>query len=327
MWSKKPPEPSLKPRKNFMPGLSTSCCSATAADGDALVAALEQFDISTVELDYRISPAVFGRMRSRLKKSRLNVISVHNYFPVPPDSPTPAGGGDVFSLASCDRGQRNRAIKWTQETIRRAGGLGASAVVLHCGYVEMEPELPRLYRLLAAGGIGSPPLRALLADKLKERDARRAKHLDCLVDSLEKLAPVAEKHGIYLGLENRYHYHELPTLADFETIFDRLPEAPLGYWHDTGHAHAAEQLGLAAAADWLQHYHHRLIGIHLHDAVGLQDHLPPGSGEVNFAAVEPYLSSDTLQIIELKPGTAWPAVARGIETIRRLWLADLVLDK
>jgi len=43
---------------------------------------------------------------------------------------------------------------------------------------------------------------------------------------------------VLLGLENRYHDHELPGPDDFKVIFDKFKGAPVGYWHDTGHAHA-----------------------------------------------------------------------------------------
>ncbi|NIS46468.1 MAG: hypothetical protein GWN76_11420, partial [candidate division Zixibacteria bacterium] len=44
-----------------------------------------------------------------------------------------------------------------------------------------------------------------------------------------------------------------------------------------------------------------LIGVHLHDAIGLDDHIPPGSGEIDFAALKPFLKADTIKVIELKP--------------------------
>ncbi len=60
-------------------------------------------------------------------------------------------------------------------------------------------------------------------------------------------------------------------------IFDTFKGAPIGYWHDTGHAHANEILGLIPKNSLLQNYADQLIGIHLHDAIGLDDHIPPGS--------------------------------------------------
>ena len=119
-----------------------------------------------------------------------------------------------------------------------------------------------------------------------------------------------------LGLENRYHYHELPGLDDFKVIFDTFKGAPIGYWHDTGHAHANEALGLIPRGSLLQSYSGQLIGIHLHDAVGLDDHIPPGSGEIDFKALKPFLKTDTIKVIELKPGIPESKASEGVRFIR-----------
>ena len=136
--------------------------------------------------------------------------------------------------------------------------------------------------------------------------------------SLDHLVPVAEKQGVLLGLENRYHYHELPGLDDFRLIFDHFKGAPIGYWHDTGHAHANETLGLIASDSLLLSYAHQLIGVHLHDAIGIDDHIPPGSGEIDFAALKPFLKADTIKVIELKPGIETSEVKAGIKFVREI---------
>ena len=122
-----------------------------------------------------------------------------------------------------------------------------------------------------------------------------------------------------LGLENRYHYHELPGIDDFALFFREFEGAPLGYWHDCGHAHAGEVLGLYTALDLLDRYGFRLVGCHLHDARGLDDHLPPGRGEIDFASLISYLKPETLQVIELKQGTAPDAAREGAAHLTAVW--------
>jgi sugar phosphate isomerase/epimerase len=140
--------------------------------------------------------------------------------------------------------------------------------------------------------------------------------MDSLLASMDRVVAVAEKQRVLLGLENRYHYHELPGLDDFDIIFDKFRGAPIGYWHDTGHAHANEVLGLIPMNVLLRKYADRLIGIHLHDAVGLDDHLPPGAGEIDFRFVKSCLKSDTIKVIELKPGISHPEALKGIRYVR-----------
>jgi len=52
--------------------------------------------------------------------------------------------------------------------------------------------------------------------------------------------------------------------------------------------------------------------MHIHDARGLDDHLPPGSGEIDFKKIGTRIGNDTLKVIELKSGTPDSEVASGI---------------
>lgn len=89
----------------------------------------------------------------------------------------------------------------------------------------------------------------------------------------------------------------------------------MGYWHDTGHAHAHAVLGLNPPGELLQRYGQNLIGIHIHDAVGLNDHLAPGLGEIDFNAIKVYLKQDTLKVLELKSGTTDADILQGIRYV------------
>ena len=90
----------------------------------------------------------------------------------------------------------------------------------------------------------------------------------------------------------------------------------MGYWHDVGHAQVNENLSLIPPGSLLKNYGDRLIGIHLHDTAGLEDHLAPGTGEIDFTLLKSYLKSDTLTVLELKPQTPEFEVIQGIRFIR-----------
>ncbi len=276
--------------------------------------------MSGIELEYRISEATFQQMLKPLMKSRLKVVSVHNFFPKPEIQPGARAGGDFFLLSSLDRSERNQAVRWTRKTIEHAAELGAQAVVLHCGRVEMKRELDVLYGFFESNQIHSIAAQTFIRKKIRERDALKEKFLESLMLSLESLCREAEKHCILLGLENRYHYDELPTLNDFESIFTKLDGAPLGYWHDSGHAHVNERLTIIPPGRLLNNYAEKLIGVHLHDAIDLEDHLAPGTGEIDFNNLKSYLKADTLKIIELKPQVPESDVIRGIRFIRETLL-------
>jgi len=301
-----------------MIALSTSWKSNQCRDGEKLVQAVADAGFDGIELEYRIDAAMFQQMVPALKRSGLKVVSVHNYFPIPPLLSHTKGGGDLFLLSHPGREKRLEAIKWTTRTIQHAGDLGASAVVLHGGRVEMVHEMDRLRDYFNTGRIASEEARTFIDRKQQERDRLKPGYVDSLLFSLDRLVPVAQKEHIILGLENRYHYHELPGPDDFEILFSEFGGAPLGYWHDSGHAHANERLGILADGEMLKRYAADLIGVHLHDAIGLDDHIAPGKGEIDFEAIRPLLAKDMPQVVELKPGTPDADVAAGLHFVRQL---------
>ena len=307
----------LSQRIAIMLSFSTSWKSIESITAEEMIAALKNLDISGIELSYRISEGFFNKMKSALKHSGLKVVSVHNYFPIPSVRSDSKGSGDLFFLSSCDDEERQNAIRFTVKSIEYAHEMGAMAVILHCGVVEMNHEMQVLYQYANSNRLDSEEAQIFIRNKLRERDRRKPQHMDCLLASLDRLVVVAEKQGVLLGLENRYHYHELPGPDDFKVIFAEFKGAPIGYWHDTGHAHANETLGLIPRESLFQSYSDELIGVHLHDAIRLDDHIPPGSGEIDFAALTSSLNADTIKVIELKPGIPASEVLEGIKFIRQ----------
>jgi sugar phosphate isomerase/epimerase len=300
-----------------MLALSTSWKSKQATNGDAFVALLKNFDIDGLELEYRIHAVLFRQMRAALKQTELQVVSVHNYFPVPAGLPHSQGGGDLFLLSHPDKDQRQQAIQMTINSMKHATDLGAKAVVLHCGRVAMDAEFDVLRHYSNNNQIQSKKAQKFIHKKLTERDQLKPGHLDSLLFSLDRLIHVAEEQNLLLGIENRYHYHELPALEDFEILFSEFSGSPLGYWHDTGHAHANEILGIIPPESLLKTCSDHLIGVHLHDATGLDDHLAPGTGSIDFKHLKPYIKKNTLLVMELKPGTPDLNVIQGIRYIRQ----------
>ncbi len=304
-----------------MLALSTSWCSSTLSDGPALVAAVSRHGVPGVELDYRIGAKTFGPVPAALKHAGLTVVSVHNFCPHPADMARFSPSGDLLSLSDRDKETRRRAVALSARTLEIAAELEAGVVVLHCGRVAMEPELPVWQRLFDTDQIRSDRGREFAARKLARRDRLKGPHLDALRFSLDALLRLADRHGLRLGLENRAHFHELPGPEDFGLLFGEFAGAPLGYWHDTGHAQRHAALGICTAQSLLAANGKYLVGLHLHDARGLTDHLPPGSGEIDFGALEPFLVPGIPRVIELAPGTPETDVAAGIRYCRENGLA------
>jgi sugar phosphate isomerase/epimerase len=81
-------------------------------------------------------------------------------------------------------------------------------------------------------------------------------------------------------------------------LLERTAGSPLGAWLDTGHVFAQQNLGLHSIEDWLGVVGDRWLGAHLHDVVGLRDHLIPGTGAVPFAELGPRLPEDAVRTCE-----------------------------
>jgi sugar phosphate isomerase/epimerase len=302
-------------------GISTSFAATPAGTADGIMSALSAAGAEALELDYRLRPDVLRALIPALRSARIPVISVHNFCPIPADLSGSSGGGDLFCLSDRDADRRNEAVRWTLRTLETASEAEATAVVLHGGRVDAGHDEGAIRDRRPWDLPDTDEARHRITEI---RDAiRRLKppFLDGLFFSLDRLIPTAEQYGITLGLENRYHYDELPTVEDFGTLFRRFDGAPLGYWHDTGHAHAAQQMGGKTPDEMLEELADRLVGLHLHDARGVEDHLPPGVGEVDFKRLFGHLGGDELLVMELKPGTDPEVAASGLTLLKR-WLVE-----
>lgn len=298
--------------------LSTAFISTRIADGRQLLDALGKYDVRGVELDCRLNRAQFEHIKDHIGATRLRVGSLHNYCPFPALKPGVAAGGDYFKLSSLETEERRLAVQWTTRTIEHANCLEAGAVVLHCGAVEMQARCEELYRMVQCGHKDSRAFQDILTSELEKRERLKAPYLDALLSSLDRLLPIAEKHGVTLGLENRNHYFELPAKAELDLILNEFKGAPVGYWHDTGHAHVFELLGIISQRELLDAFGRQLVGVHLHDARGLTDHLAPGTGDIDFTLLQPFLSDGHRLVIELAPGTTRKDVQQAVNHIRAL---------
>ncbi|NVM56663.1 MAG: sugar phosphate isomerase/epimerase [Desulfobacterales bacterium] len=301
--------------KRHMLGISTCWWHGKVNRGDEIVDDILQFELEGVELEYRITHGAYEQMKPRLKTS-LPVLSIHNFFPIPQGLEARGGSGNLFLLSSPDREERSRAIKYTLQTIEHADYLKARAVVLHLGRVDMPDPTEKFSRLSQAGKMGEDQALAFLGEQRQTRLARRREHLDAVLFSLEKLNREAEKRGIFLGIENRYHFHEIPDFEEIGVILKTFQGGRVGYWHDIGHARVQENIGIVRQKDLLRAYSEEMIGIHLHDVKGLEDHLAPGEGEMDYEEIKPFLNASHIRILEVHPRVKRKDLLKGIQFIR-----------
>jgi len=121
--------------------------------------------------------------------------------------------------------------------------------------------------------------------------------------SLREVMAFAAEQGVRLGFENREKFDELPIDADLAGLLDEFgADAPVGYWHDTGHADIKEGMGLLEHRAHLTQLAPRLMGFHLHDvSADGHDHQAIGSGHIDFGMISEFWRPEHLLTLELSP--------------------------
>lgn len=295
-----------------MLAISTCWKSSGAETGDDILKPILDAGIAGVELEYRITEEIFREMLPTLKRGEPAVVSIHNFFPLPPILARRQASGDAFLLSSPEREERELAVKYTLRTLEYAHEVGARAVVLHLGKTDMDDGFSRLKEEHVKGTHGDSSTQDYIRDLLEQRKRAGSKHLDAALFSLDKLWRHAERFAIKLGVENRYYLKEVPDPAELSVIFERFEGSNIAYWHDVGHAAVQEFLYGVSHERLLSRFSPFLLGVHLHDAEGAKDHRAPGKGKVDFHMVRKYIAPDAIRVIEVGPDESEEDVREGI---------------
>lgn len=293
-------------------GLSTSWNAFRYNNGGDLLFEIKNLGFDDVELSFNLTSSMVAEMEGVVKNGLVNVLSLHNFCPIPDGWRREEALPDCYSLSSTKEDERKLAIKFTQRSIDTAKNLGARVLVIHCGRVAIADRTGELIELYETKDKNSAKFLKLSALAVKERSSFSKKSLENLFFSLEELILYAKEKGIILGIENRYYYPEIPALEEIGVILNKFRGSNIRYWHDTGHAQTIENLGFAKHKDYLDLYGKEMIGIHLHDIVGCHDHLAPSKGKFEFKMLKPHLKKETLKIMEIHH----PATAQDVQEAR-----------
>ncbi len=224
-------------------------------------------------------------------------------------------------ISAPDEEDRRQGVLAIRRSIDLAYELGAPVVIVHPGQVDVDPALEsRLVDLYRAGKSHLSEYAKAKERLVAERAAQAEINMGPVRRSLIELAGYAAQRGIHLGLENRLHYREIPTLDELDELLDLGLGEVVGYWYDVGHAQVLEHLGFHRHEEWLRRFagpQGRAIGVHLHDVVGLRDHLAAGLGQVDWDMVGRYLPASALRTCEFLSSNTPQQVATGLQ-----WLMD-----
>jgi len=287
--------------------LSTCWCSSRHQDGYEMLKEMAGLGFEWVELSHGIRITLVPGILRAVEEGVVKVSSCHNFCPLP--TGVSHAAPNLYVPTARDRREREQWLRQSKRSVDFARQVGAKKLVLHLGAVEFfwfnpDHKVARRHAALAGRPAAEDAAyRKMLEGVLSNVRGRQTVFRDNLRAGLQALLPYAAEKGVTLGFENRESLSELPMDADFPALLAELPAgAPAGYWHDTGHAHLKESLGVINHREHLAQNAGRAVGFHLHDVDGGgHDHQPVGTGRVDFGMVAEFWCAVHTLVIELSP--------------------------
>jgi sugar phosphate isomerase/epimerase len=301
-----------------MYSLSTCWNSRRHTDGRAMLREIRDLGFAHAELSHGIRLALMPGILEAVDAGEIKISSLHNFCPLPLG--VNHASPNLYEFSDERPRERELAVKHTLKTLDFAQRVKAPVVVLHLGSMEMKDYTEKLGAMLERDGKKTSRYEKLRAEAAAAREARKAKAVERVYETLNLVLPEAEKRDLKLGIENRQGLEEIPLEGDFEFFFREFDSPNMVYWHDTGHAQIKENLGFIRHVQHLESLTGRLAGFHIHDVVfPAADHAPPGSGTVDFAALKPFVKPDHIKVFELSSSLPVEVVKRGVAHVKAIW--------
>jgi sugar phosphate isomerase/epimerase len=301
-----------------MYSLSTCWNSARHIDGRAMLQEIRELGFGYAELSHGIRLSLVPGILDAVKAGEIKISTLHNFCPLPVGISSPAP--NLYEFSSDRDRDRQLALKHTRVTLDFAARVGAQLVVLHFGRMDLKDYSGKLKELLERGKRDTPEFRRLTADANAAREAKKKRFYDHSCELLRELSGEAAQRGLKLGIEIREAVEELPVESDFASLLEEFTAPTVFYWHDTGHAQIKQDLGFIDHAQFLAQRASRLAGFHIHDVkFPARDHFPPGEGDIDFAALKPFVKPEHIKVFELSPRVPVAAARAGIAHLKQIW--------
>jgi sugar phosphate isomerase/epimerase len=301
-----------------MYSFSTCWNSARHTDGRAMLREIRELGFEYAELSHGIRISLVPGIYEAVNAGEIKISTLHNFCPLPTgiEKPSP----NLFEFSSDRERDRQLAVKHTLNTLDFAVKIGAPLVVLHFGSMNLKDYTSKLTELLSRGEKGSPKFLKLVAEANAARAAKKKGFYDRSRDTLRELYGEAKIRGLKFGIEIREAVEELPVESDFPSLLAEFPAPTVYYWHDVGHAQIKSDLGFINHAQFLAERADRLAGFHIHDVkFPARDHFPPGGGDIDFAALAPFVKPEHIKVFELSPKVPLDSVQRSVAHLKKIW--------
>ena len=261
-----------------------------------------------VELSHGIRITLVPGIIRAVQEGVVQISSTHYFCPLP--TGVTQAAPNLFEPSALESAEHEQWLRHTKRSIDFAVQVGARVLVCHLGRVSFfwfnpAQKLRAYLREHSDAGrtLGDKSYHALLAKSLARLRRRMPPYWARMKQSVAAVSDYAQQKGVKLGFENREKFEELPLDGDYAEFLAEFPaEAPVGYWHDTGHADIKEGMGLLEHRAHLEKLSSRTIGWHLHDvSADGKDHQPVGAGRIDFKMVSGFWRPEHLLTLELSP--------------------------
>ena len=271
-----------------------------------------------VELGHGIRLSLMEGVQKMVEAGKVTISSLHNFCPLPVE--ITRASPDCYQFSSPDERERERAMKFSFQTIDFAQRLGAKFVVLHLGRSPLGDFTDQLIKLAEVGLGQSRKYIQTKIDCVKQREAKSPPYFQRSLDCLRRIANYAAEKDINLGVESRHSFEEIPNENEMLEVLEKFDVPNVGYWHDFGHVQVKHNLGFLDHVEWMKQVAPRLIGCHLHDTQWPgRDHMAPFQGEVEYSKLIPQLPKDTLFVFEMSPRRTREEIIEGRERWVRIY--------
>ena len=270
------------------------------------------------ELSHGIRISLLPGIIEAVEAGENKISTLHNFCPLPMGVNHAAP--NIFKFTSPDRREQDQAWRHSVKTIETAARVKGLAVVLHMGAIDMKDYTERLLEMVQKGQKDSSKYAGLRDDVRAKWEDKKQPFVERASEMLNRLSTLAEQHGIKLGIENRQALEEIPLDEEMQMLLLEFNRPTIGYWHDCGHAQIKQNLGFIDHRMHLETMAPRLLGFHVHDVIFPgRDHAAPGTGCVDFVALQPMIKPEHIKVFEFSPRLSTEEAAGGVAFVKGIW--------
>lgn len=285
---------------------------------DFFVAA-ERLGFSKIELNHQMNSELLSSVDLR----KYVISSIHE--PCPADISMETLKDRDWLISSVNEDFRQRGVEAVKRSIDLAESLAVRTLVVHAGMVSVDMTLENKLRSLFQ--IEQKDSAEYLNTRKVMKDTRAGLsgiRLEAVIKSLKELLDYAGRFKVRLGLENRYHFFDIPIPGEMSILLDLADADRIGVIYDVGHAQALDRLGFFNKEEWLKRFGNRIYGTHIHDVIGITDHYAPGLGEVDYALLAKYLPKDAFRTLEVMSFNSPEQIKNGLQKLVDIGCIDRI---